>query len=46
MTYSKIFQGDDIIDMLSLDMYDRGEQFGGELDKALEVREANVYKRK
>ena len=35
MTYSKIFQGDDIIDMLSLDMYDRGAQFGGELDNAL-----------
>jgi mannan endo-1,4-beta-mannosidase len=30
------YPGDDIIDMLSLDMYDRGEQFGSELDKALE----------
>ena len=30
------YPGDDIIDMLSLDMYDRGEQFGGELDIALE----------
>lgn len=29
------YPGDDIIDMLSLDMYDRGEQYGGELDKAL-----------
>ncbi|HEY3371988.1 MAG TPA: glycosyl hydrolase [Prolixibacteraceae bacterium] len=33
--YLKGYPGDDIIDMLSLDMYDRGEQFGGELDKAL-----------
>lgn len=29
------YPGDDIIDMLSLDMYDRGVQFGGELDNAL-----------
>jgi len=29
------YPGDDIIDMLSIDMYDRGEAFGGELDKAL-----------
>ena len=29
------YPGDDIIDMLSLDMYDRGEKFGGELDNAL-----------
>lgn len=28
------YPGDDIIDMLSLDMYDRGEQFGPELDTA------------
>jgi len=33
--YMRGYPGDDIIDMLSLDMYDRGEQFGGELDKAL-----------
>jgi mannan endo-1,4-beta-mannosidase len=33
--YMKGYPGDDIIDMLSLDMYDRGEQFGGELDNAL-----------
>jgi mannan endo-1,4-beta-mannosidase len=33
--YMKGYPGDDIIDMLSLDMYDRGEQFGGELDTAL-----------
>jgi mannan endo-1,4-beta-mannosidase len=29
------YPGDDIIDMLSLDMYDRGEQFGEELNTAL-----------
>ena len=33
--YMKGYPGDDIIDMLSLDMYDRGEQFGRELDTAL-----------
>jgi mannan endo-1,4-beta-mannosidase len=33
--YLKGYPGDDIIDMLSLDMYDRGAQFGGELDNAL-----------
>lgn len=33
--YFKGYPGDDIIDMLSLDMYDRGAQFGGELDNAL-----------
>jgi mannan endo-1,4-beta-mannosidase len=33
--YMRGYPGDDVIDMLSLDMYDRGEQFGGELDKAL-----------
>jgi mannan endo-1,4-beta-mannosidase len=33
--YLNGYPGDDIIDMLSLDMYDRGEQFGGELDTAL-----------
>ncbi len=33
--YLKGYPGDDIIDMLSIDMYDRGEQFTGELDTAL-----------
>jgi mannan endo-1,4-beta-mannosidase len=33
--YMRGYPGDDIIDMLSLDMYDRGEAFGGELDIAL-----------
>jgi len=33
--YMRGYPGDDITDMLSLDMYDRGEAFGGELDKAL-----------
>ena len=33
--YMRGYPGDDIIDMLSLDMYDRGEQFGKELDNAL-----------
>ncbi len=33
--YMRGYPGDGIIDMLSLDMYDRGEQFGGELDTAL-----------
>ena len=33
--YMRGYPGDDIIDMLSLDMYDRGEQSGAELDNAL-----------
>jgi mannan endo-1,4-beta-mannosidase len=33
--YMRGYPGDDVIDMLSLDMYDRGEQFGPELDAAL-----------
>jgi mannan endo-1,4-beta-mannosidase len=33
--YLKGYPGDDIIDILSLDMYDRGAQFGQELDNAL-----------
>jgi mannan endo-1,4-beta-mannosidase len=33
--YMRGYPGDDFIDMLSLDMYDRGEMFGGELDTAL-----------
>ena len=43
--YLKGYPGDDIIDMLSLDMYDRGEQFGGELDKALGFVTAEAVKR-
>jgi len=40
--YLKGYPGDDIIDMLSLDMYDRGESFGSELDNALQfiIKEA------
>jgi mannan endo-1,4-beta-mannosidase len=33
--YMRGYPGDDLIDMLSLDMYDRGKQFDGELDNAL-----------
>ncbi len=33
--YLKGYPGDDIIDMMSIDMYDRGEQFTYELSKAL-----------
>jgi mannan endo-1,4-beta-mannosidase len=33
--YLNGYPGDDIIDMFSLDMYDRGEQFNQELDNAL-----------
>jgi mannan endo-1,4-beta-mannosidase len=33
--YMQGYPGDDVIDMLSIDMYDRGEQFGPELDAAL-----------
>jgi mannan endo-1,4-beta-mannosidase len=33
--YLKGYPGDDIIDILSLDMYDRGVQFGRELDNVL-----------
>jgi mannan endo-1,4-beta-mannosidase len=33
--YMKGYPGDDIVDMLSLDMYDRGAQFNEELDNAL-----------
>jgi mannan endo-1,4-beta-mannosidase len=40
--YMRGYPGDDIVDMLSLDMYDRGSQFGAELDSALGfiIREA------
>lgn len=43
--YMRGYPGDDIIDMLSLDMYDRGEQFGPELDKALGFVTAEAIKR-
>jgi mannan endo-1,4-beta-mannosidase len=33
--YMRGYPGDDVIDMLSIDMYDRGEKFRGELDNAL-----------
>jgi len=41
----KGYPGDDIIDMLSLDMYDRGEQFVPELDTALNFVTAEALKR-
>ena len=44
--YMRGYPGDDIIDMLSLDMYDRGEQFGPELDTALNFVTAEALKRK
>lgn len=43
--YMKGYPGDDIIDMLSLDMYDRGVQFGPELDNALGFVTAEAVKR-
>ncbi len=43
--YLRGYPGDDIIDMLSLDMYDRGEQFGTELDKALGFVTSEAIKR-
>jgi mannan endo-1,4-beta-mannosidase len=43
--YLKGYPGDDIIDMLSLDMYDRGVQFGGELDNALGFVTSEAIKR-
>ncbi len=43
--YMKGYPGDDFIDMLSLDMYDRGEQFGRELDTALNFVTAEAIKR-
>jgi mannan endo-1,4-beta-mannosidase len=43
--YMTGYPGDNIIDMLSLDMYDRGPVFGGELDKALEFVTAEAVKR-
>jgi len=43
--YMRGYPGDDIIDMLSLDMYDRGAQFGPELDNALGFVTAEAIKR-
>ena len=43
--YMRGYPGDDIIDMLSLDMYDRGEQFGAELDTALNFVTTEALKR-
>lgn len=43
--YMKGYPGDDIIDMLSIDMYDRGAQFGPELDAALGFVTAEAIKR-
>jgi mannan endo-1,4-beta-mannosidase len=43
--YMRGYPGDDIIDMLSLDMYDRGEQFNSELDHALEFVTKEAVKR-
>ena len=45
--YLKGYPGDDIIDMLSLDMYDRGERFNAELDNALKfVTETAIARKK
>ncbi|MBG0858908.1 MAG: hypothetical protein IQL11_05350 [Bacteroidales bacterium] len=44
--YMRGYPGDDVIDMLSLDMYDRGEQFGRELDTALNFVTSEALKRK
>jgi mannan endo-1,4-beta-mannosidase len=43
--YMSGYPGDDIIDMLSIDMYDRGQQFGAELDNALSFVTAEAAKR-
>jgi mannan endo-1,4-beta-mannosidase len=43
--YLKGYPGDDIIDMMSIDMYDRGAQFGHELDAALGFVTAEAAKR-
>jgi mannan endo-1,4-beta-mannosidase len=43
--YMKGYPGDDIIDMLSIDMYDRGAQFGPELDNALGFVTSEAIKR-
>lgn len=44
--YMKGYPGDDLIDMLSLDMYDRGEEFALELDSALGFITSEALKRK
>jgi mannan endo-1,4-beta-mannosidase len=45
--YLKGYPGDDIIDMLSFDMYDRGPQFNAELDSALKyVTKTAIAKKK
>ena len=45
--YMKGYPGDDMIDMLSIDMYDRGEKFNAELDSALKfVTETALSKKK
>jgi mannan endo-1,4-beta-mannosidase len=43
--YLRGYPGDDIIDMLSLDMYDRGKQFDAELDSALHFVTSEAIKR-
>jgi mannan endo-1,4-beta-mannosidase len=43
--YLKGYPGDDVIDMLSIDMYDRGPQFDKELDNALALVTAEAAKR-
>ena len=45
--YMKGYPGDDVIDMLSIDMYDRGESFNNELDNALKfVSQTAISKNK
>jgi mannan endo-1,4-beta-mannosidase len=45
--YMKGYPGDDLIDILSIDMYDRGPQFNNELDAALKfVTETAMAKKK
>jgi mannan endo-1,4-beta-mannosidase len=44
--YMRGYPGDDIIDMLSLNMYDRGAQFGLELDNALAFVTGEAVRRK
>jgi len=45
--YLKGYPGDDLIDILSIDMYDRGPQFNNELDNALKfVSETAMAKKK
>lgn len=44
--YLKGYPGDDVIDMLSLDMYDRGPQFGTELYNALGFVTSEAAKRR